>query len=207
MPVKIIGFGQMGDEIPCMDGPCQFIEAVPVDRQSRIVQLLDTLFQSGKGYIVGSTAYLRSCPHDLPDVDGPEFSDTLEDVPFFFPPFAPHRLIYLLLDDEPLLFLTEETLEPLRMVYRPGADPSKKEMYQLNDAGCIVGELQVVMCGPDLGHDLDEKDHDEGDDDHLDKEFEDPKSFFQQDHLIDEKIGQDDDGYVDDTIGDDHGSQ
>ena len=88
------------------------------------------------------------------------------------------------------------------MADRPAADAAEEQVNQFDDAGGIVSELEVVLCGPDLWHDFTEEEHDEGDEDDFDEEFEEPEALFEQNHFIDEEVGQDDDGDIDDAVGD-----
>ena len=54
---------------------------------------------------------------------------------------------------------------------------------------------------------LTEEDHNEADKDHLDEEFEKPEILFEQDHFIDQEVGENDDGDIDNAVCDQHGSE
>src|SRR6187399_326030 len=80
-------------------------------------------------------------------------------------------------------------------------------MGELYHTGCVIGELEIILGGPDLWHDLTEEDDHEGDQDNFYHEFEAPDPLFKKDHLIDEEVGKDDDGYINDTVGNKEGGQ
>ena len=79
-------------------------------------------------------------------------------------------------------------------------------MDDLDDAGGIIGKLQVILDGPDLGHDFAEEDHDETDEDHFDEELEKPEALLEED-FVDEEIGENDDRDIDDAVGYKQGGQ
>jgi len=61
--------------------------------------------------------------------------------------------------------------------------------------------LQVILDGPDLGHDFSEEDHDETDEDYFDQEFEKPEALLEED-FVDEEVSKNNDRYIDDAVGD-----
>ena len=106
-----------------------------------------------------------------------------------------------------MFFAAEDAFESFGLAYGVAADAAEHQVNQFDDAGGIVSKLEIILCSPDLWHDLAEQDHDETDEDDLDEEFEEPEALFEQDHLVDEEIGEDDDGDIDDAVGDKHGGQ
>ena len=205
MPLVIIRLGQVGDKIAAMDHACEFIEATFIDGQAGIVQFFDPLFELAKGEVESGAEDIEPGAHDLSDGDATEFDDAFQDVPFFFGGFVLGGFVDLiakLFDNEAGFFATEEAFQTFRLADRPAADAAEEQVDEFDDAGGIVSELEVVLCGPDLWHHFTEQDHDEGDEDDLDQEFEEPEILFKQDHFIDKEVSQDDDRDIDDAIGD-----
>jgi hypothetical protein len=79
-------------------------------------------------------------------------------------------------------------------------------MDDLDDAGGIIGKLQVILDGPDLGHDFSEEDHDETDEDQFDQELEKPEALLEED-FVDEEIGEDNNGDINDAVGYEQGGE
>src|SRR6185312_16304830 len=209
MPVEIVRLAQPGDQVPGMDHAGQFVEARLIDRKPGIVQLINLLPEAGKVQVVRHAADFQARAHDLLDRNRTELQQALEDIPFLVGRFVLCNLINLaakLLRAQGRTGPTEGALQSLRTQDRPVSDAPEHEVDQLDDPGSIIGKLKIVLCRPDLRHDLAEKDHDEADQDHFDQEFEQPEILFQQDHFVDEKIREDDDGDIDNTIGNQHGS-
>jgi hypothetical protein len=207
VPVEVIRFGEIGDKIPAVDHTGELIQAAFVDGTPGIMQLVDPLFELRKGEIVAYAADFQPCPHNLADSDATEFYDAFEDISFFFRPFFFDRLFDLSVDEPPRLLETEKPFETFGLGNGPIADAAEQEVYEFDDARSIIGKLQIVLCSPDLGHDLAKKDHDKSYKDHFYQEFEQPEVLFEQDHLIDKEVGQNDNGNIDDAVGDEHGGQ
>ena len=209
MPVKAIGLAEGTDEVAALDGASELVEAAFIHGQAGVVQVLYFLLQLAEAEVIADAANIQAGPHDLPDGDAAELDDAFEDISFIFGGFVPDGLIDLvakLLELLSRLFATKEALERLGLVYGPATYAAEEQVDELDDPGGIVGELEVILCRPDLWHHFPEKDHDESDQDHLYEEQE-PEVLFWQDHLVDEEVGEDDDRDIDDAVGDEQGGE
>src|SRR5579872_1407715 len=208
MPLIIVRLTQITDEVPAMDHAGQIIQTAPVDGQPGIMQLFETPLEIGKRQIIGGAADIEPGPHHLTHRNASELDDPFQDVTFSLRRLDPDRFIDLvaqLLDDQATFLAPKKALQAFGLTYSPTAYTAKQQMDQLDDPGSVVGELQIVLGSPDLGHDLAEKDHDEGYQYDLDEELEEPEVLFEQDHFIDQEVGQDDNGDIDDAVRDQHG--
>ena len=156
-------------------------------------------------YLIGSTVSSGTYLCDRKLVK--EFNDN---VLFFFGGVVLGRLVNLVLQlfgAQRGFLSAEESFQPSGPVDGPAADAAERKMDDLDDAGCIIGKLQVILDGPDLGHDFAEENHDETDEDHFNQEFEKPEVLFEQDHFVDEEVGENDDRDIDDAVGYEQGGQ
>ena len=199
MPIEVIRLVEIGHQVFCMDHTGQVIQALAIYGQAGIVKLLHLLLKPCEIELVVDAMDFQAGAHDLLYGDAAELDKALEDALFLFGGQP--------LQVESRLFAAEEPFQSVTSVDGPSADPAEKKVSELNHAGSVIGELEIILCGPDLGHDLSEEDDHEGYQDQLYYEFKAAHAFFEDDHFIDEEIGQDDDGYIDDAVGDEEGCQ
>src|SRR6185437_15237323 len=171
------------------------------------MQFFHFLFQLTEVQTVFHPVNIQPGFHDLLYGDMSEFDNPFQDIFLLFRGIIVNSMIQFFETVGSRALTSEQTFEFFRLTGQQNAQPFKEQMDDLRDAGSVKSKLQGVLAGPDLWHHFTKKYEYKTHHDHFDEKFKKPVILLEQDDLIDQKIGKNDNTDIQQDVGDQQRSQ